>query len=47
MAYLVHTVEGVRAYLRAFAGLSREGRLKLLREHGDTFRSDGYRRTRE
>lgn len=47
MAYIVHTVEEVKAYLRAFAGLSREGRLKLLggyldnlREYGDTFRSD-------
>ncbi len=47
MAYTVDTAEPVKAYLRTFAGLSREGRLKLLggylnalREHGDLFRSE-------
>jgi hypothetical protein len=47
MAYTVDTAEPVKAYLRAFAGLSREGRLKLLggyldalREAGDALRSE-------
>jgi hypothetical protein len=47
VAYSVRTVDEVKSYLRAFTGLSRAGRLKLLggyldnlREHGDTIRSD-------
>jgi hypothetical protein len=43
--------EPVRGYLRTLEGLTREGRLKLLagvlgllRDHGDTLRSDTSRR---
>jgi hypothetical protein len=43
--------EPVRAYLRTLAGLTREGRVKLLtgllgllRDHGDGYRSDPMRR---
>jgi hypothetical protein len=47
VAYTVDTVEPVKEYLRNLAGLSREGRLKLLagyldnlRNWGDEFRSE-------
>jgi hypothetical protein len=41
VAYTVHTVEPVKAYLRAFPGLSREGRLKLLSGYLDALRHRG------
>jgi hypothetical protein len=51
VAYTVDTVDEVKAYLRAYPGLSREGRLKLcgdyldmLREHGDARRAEPTRR---
>ena len=51
MAYTVRIADPVRAYLRSLAGLSRNGRVKLiagviglLRDHGDQYRSDPSRR---
>lgn len=51
MAYTVRMSDPVRSYLRALTGLTRQGRLKLLvgtldllRDHGDTLRSDPTRR---
>jgi hypothetical protein len=51
VAYTVRIADPVRACLRALAGLTREGRLRLLagvlgllRDHGDAFRSDPSRR---
>jgi hypothetical protein len=38
---VVDTVEPVKAYLRAFPGLSREGRLKLLGGYLDALRNRG------
>jgi hypothetical protein len=51
VAYTVRMSEPVRAYWRTLAGLTREGRVRLLagildllRDHGDVFRSDPSRR---
>jgi hypothetical protein len=51
VAYTVRLSDSVRAYLRTLAGLTRQGRLKLLagaldllRDHGDVLRSDPSRR---
>ena len=51
MAYSVRMADPVRACLRTLAGLTREGRLRLLagilgllRDHGDVLRSDPSRR---
>ncbi len=41
MAYIVDTVDTVKAYLRAFPGLSREGRLKLMTDYLDALRNRG------
>ncbi len=53
VAYSVRMSDPVRTYLRTLAGLTREGRLKLLagvlgllRDHGDVQRSDPSRRLR-